>query len=628
MAKTRPKVRKAKSKSPTPQSSARDFSSAASSPASDIRLKGLICVLLIVVTLVAYWQVLGCQFITSYDDQDYVTRNPFVSKGLSPGSLRWAFTTFRCSNWHPLTCISHMADRQVYGLDPRGHHLTNLLFHIANALILFLVLSRMTGAVWKSGFVAALFAVHPMHVESVAWVAERKDVLSTFFWLITMYAYILYAKRPSIARYAPVIVAFGLGLMCKPMLVSLPLVLLLLDYWPLDRMNLRWRLVWEKAPLFVMSAAASIVTVIAQGSGGSLAGLGWLSMGFRVENAAISYVAYAVKMVWPSGLSVFYPLNPASLPIWQAVGAILVLASVTVLVLRCGRRWPYVAVGWLWYLITLMPVIGLVQVGWQAMADRYSYITLTGLFIIIAWGIPDLLARRNTTLRRLLPASAVALIVILGACTWFQVAVWRDSYSLFDNAVKVTKDNCLAYNNRGSALVQQGRHEEAINDFSRAIEIQPSYADAHSNLGFSLIAIGQVNQGIGQLLTALRLGFDTPATHSNLAYGYYRLGRFDLATRECLITLRLDPAYSIAHNTLAAILGQQGKLDEAIMHMKSAAELDPDYAEPHGNLATAYFSKGDYVAAWREIHIFESKGGNPAPQFIADLTKRMPDPGE
>lgn len=617
MAKTRRKIKNAKPQSPTPQSPARGSS----------RLKGLICLLLIVVTLAAYWQVFGCKFIECYDDHDYVTKNTFITKGLGLGSLTWAFTTFRLGNWHPLTWLSYMADYRMYGLDPRGHHLTNLLFHIANTLILFLVLSRMTGAVWKSGFVAALFAIHPLHVESVAWVAERKDVLSTFFWLTTMYAYLLYAKRPSRARYVPVMVAFGLGLMCKPMLVSLPLVLLLLDYWPLDRASLRWRLVAEKAPLFVMSAASCVVTFVAQRSGGAVTTLGNLTFGFRLGNAAISYIAYMMKMVLPRGLAVFYGHPMVNLPIWEAVGAAVVLAGVTVLALRYGRRWPYLAVGWLWYLITLVPVIGIVQVGAQAMADRYTYITLTGLFVIIAWGIPDLISRRGITLRGLLPASASALIVILGVCTWFQVGVWRDSYSVFDHTIKVTRDNFYAYQMRGVALDDQGRPEAAIRDFSRAIEIQPNFAPAHDSLGAELVKMGRTKEGIDHLVTALRLGRNTGLLHHNLACGYFNLGRLGAAIDQCLIALRLDPTLPDAHNLLAVILAKQGKTDEAISHLKSAAKLDPAYADPHANLAMAYYSKRDYTAAWREIHLYQSKGGQPDPQFIADLCRRMPAPG-
>ena len=617
MAKTRLKTRNAKTKQ-----AARGSISAA----SDIRLKGLICLLLILLTLVAYWQVFGCDFITSYDDNQYVTANPFITKGLGLGSLSWAFTTFRTGNWHPLTWISYMADYQMFELDPGGYHLTNLLFHIANALILFLVLSRMTGAVWKSGFVASLFAVHPLHVESVAWVAERKDLLSTFFWLITMYAYLLYAARPSMKRFVPVVIAFGLGLMCKPMLVSLPLVLLLLDYWPLDRADLRWRLVWEKTPLFVMSAFSCIMTLLAQRAGDAVVSLVDVPFAFRIGNAAISYIEYVLLMVWPSGLAAVYPHRGASLPTLETIGAILVLAAATILAIRYRSRRPYLAVGWLWYLITLVPVIGLVQVGLQSMADRYSYIPLTGLFVIVAWGIPDLLSRR-TVLRRLLPALAAGLVVIFAVCTWFQVKTWRDSYSLFDHAIQVTRGNHIAYNLRGVALDDRGRPDEAIGDFSKAIEIQPDYPGAYGGLGLSLLKTGNMDEGIKQLLTAVRLGFSTSDVHLNLALAYQSRRQLDLAAKECREALRLEPASSGAHNVMAVILSAQGKRDEAISHFRAAAELDPSSPDPHGNMATTYFFMGDFASAWREVHVFESMGGQPDPRFIADLSRRMPDPG-
>ena len=621
MAKTRPRTNNAWKKPPTAQSSARGLG-------SDIRLKGLICLLLVVATLVAYWQVSGCEFIDCYDDQLYVTSNPSITKGLGSGSLTWAFTTFSAGNWHPLTWLSYMADYQMYGLDPGGYHVTNLLFHIANTLILFLLLSWMTGAVWKSAFVAALFAVHPLHVESVAWVAERKDLLSTFFFLITIYAYTLYARRPSIARYIPVVVAFGLGLMCKPMLVSLPLVLLLLDYWPLDRAVLRWRLVWEKAPLFAMSIGSCVITVVAQRLGGAMAGLDTVPFGLRLENAAVSYVAYALKMVWPSRLAVFYPLPAVTLPLWEVVSASLALVAATILAIQVGRRHRYLTVGWLWYLITLVPVIGILQVGWQSMADRYTYITLTGLFIVVAWGVPDIVARRGSAIRRLLPASAAALILILSVCTWFQVRYWHDSLSLFDHAVRVTTDNYLAYNNRGAARMQLGMREEAMEDFTRAIEIRPDFAEAQNNIGLYLIETGNLTEGIAHVRIARSHGLDTAALRQRIALEYFKERKLDLAIEECRRALRLDPKSAVAHNLMGMILGRQGRLDECISSLNTAAALDPNYADPHANLAVAYFAKQDYTAAWREAHLLLDKGGQPNPQFIAALSARMPDPGQ
>lgn len=602
-----------------------ESSASASRKVSDVRLRILICLFLALVTLVAYWQVFGCEF-TGHDDTSYVTKNPFIGRGLGLSGLIWAFTTFHSANWHPLTWISHMADYQIYGLNPGGHHLTNLLFHIVNAVLLFLVLTRMTGAVWRSAFVAALFAVHPLHVESVAWVAERKDLLSTFFWFITIYAYVLYTQRPSLLRYVPVMIAFCLGLMCKPMLVSLPFVLLLLDYWPLKRTNLKWHLVREKAPLLLMSLASSIVTVVAQRSAGAVQDLASVPFGQRVGNAAVSYVAYIVKMVWPRDLAVFYPLHAGMPPVWQALGAAVLLTAVTVVAVRCARNRPYVAVGWLWYLITLLPVIGLLQVGSQAMADRYTYVTLTGLFIIVAWGIPDLISKRWMILRPLLAPSAAVMIGILAVLTWFQVGVWQDSYSLFDHAISVTSNNYIAYNNRGGALLLQGKREEALEDFSKAVELEPGFAEAQANLGPALIQRGQIPEGIEHSLIAIRLGCDSASLRCHIALGYATMGQWGPAEEHCRMALKLAPAWAAPHDLLGTILGSLGKLDDAILHFQKAIDLAPDAAEPHGNLAMAYFQKRDYKAAWNETHIFESKGGHPAPQFIAGLSKRMPDP--
>ncbi len=594
-------------------------------PTATAASKLVICLIIVLITTAAYWQVLNCGFI-GFDDPQYVTNNVFVNRGLGWESVKWAISSFDWDNWHPLTWISHMADCQLYGLNPRGHHLTNLILHVANSLLLFLLLNRITGSAWRSALVAALFAVHPLHVESVAWVAERKDVLSTLFWLLTMYAYAHYAVQPGIVRYLLVAVAFGLGLMCKPMLVSLPVVLLLLDYWPLGRTNLKWRLLREKLPLLLMSAGSCAATFLAQRSGGAVAPLDALPLLARISNAIVSYAGYVLKMLWPVNLAVFYPRPLDGVPGWLVAGLFLALAAVTVLVIRARRR-PYLPVGWLWYLITLVPVIGLVQVGDQAMADRYTYITLTGLFVIIAWGVPDLTAQ-IPSLRRLLPALATVVVGALAVCTWNQVAVWRDTRTLFDHAIAVTEDNYLAYHARGIDLAKQGIFEEAIADMSRAIEIKPNYAEAHSGLGAALVTVGQVDEGISHLQNALRLGFDTAETRCNLAIGYYQLRKIALAEQECLAALELDPSYPDAHNTIAAILAERGNLDEAISHLKSAIHFAPGYPDPYANLAKAYLFRGDYASAWREYHLFLRKGGEPDPRFAEELSRRMPDPGE
>ncbi len=591
------------------------------------RLRLLIALLLVCITLIAYWNSPGCKFIECFDDEDYVLENSFIAKGFTMKSLAWAFSTYRCTNWHPLTWLSHIADYQVYGLDPRGHHVTNILFHVANTLVLFLVLSRMTGAVWRSGFVAALFAVHPLHVESVAWVAERKDVLSTLFWFLTIWAYVCYATRPRVLRYVPVVMAFGLGLMAKPMLVSVPLVLLLLDYWPLQRANLKWRLLLEKLPLLVMSAGSCAITIIAQRSGGAVVGIGDLPVEYRIGNALVSYVKYLLKMLWPSHLAVQYPHPGTALPIWQPIVSLGILVALTVMFIRYRKRQPYLAAGWLWYLITLLPVIGLMQVGAQAMADRYTYVSLLGPFIMLAWGVPDLLGQSRTALRRPLSASAAVLIVVLMVCTWYQVRVWRDTYTLFTHAIKVTHNNASAYCNRGVWLFRQWRYAEAIEDLRKALEIDPTYREGRYDLALALISNGSYRKAADHLLKCLSSGLDTPALRHNLALAYYKLGNLSRAAEECEAALNLDPTFAGAHSLLAAVLYQQNQIDAAISEWRTAARLDPSLAEPHNNLARAYAAKGQYEAAWREVHRYAALGGQQDPQFIADLSKHMPDPG-
>lgn len=596
----------------------------------------LIGLLLVTITLVAYWPALNCGFLETYDDHFYITGNQPVMRGLSADGVTWALKSLNEANWHPLTWMSHMLDCRLYGLNPRGHHLTNLLFHLANLLLLFGVMTRMTGSLWRSGFVAALFAVHPLHVESVAWVAERKDVLSTFFWLLTMLAYLSYAKRPSLVRYVPVVLAYALGLMAKPMLVTLPFMLLLMDYWPLDRMSLRWKLVWEKAPLLALSTASCVVTLIAQRQGGAVITLDSVPFVYRACNAAVSYVWYAAKMVWPSDLSVFYPYPPLSTLPAKGIAAMLLLVAVTVLALRVGRTRRYVTFGWLWYLVTLVPVIGLVQVGGQAMADRYAYIPLTGLLVIAVWGVSDMVGRSGTRAKRgasadmrvPLTASALLLILVLASCTHTEVELWRDDYTLFSRAIEIQSDNYLALGAVGEVLRRQGDYQGAIGYLARSVAIFPRYPRIQVNLGVALVKTGRVDEGFEHLNEARRLGLEIPEVHYNLAYGHWLQSKPDAAKAECDAALKLDPTYPPAHNLLGAILDTQGRPDDAIEHWKTSAEHDPTYPDPHSNLAAAYAKKGDYRAAWREIHLFEKLGRAPTPSMVEALSLRMPDPGD
>lgn len=462
------------------------------------RLERLVCLLLIVATLAVFQQLPEYDFV-NIDDYYYVTENVHVTRGLTREGIIWAFTTLHANNWHPLTWLSHMLDCQLFGLKPGMHHLTNLLLHMANSTLLLLVLKRMTGALWRSAFAAALFALHPLHVESVAWVAERKDVLSTLFWLLTVWGYAGYVEYPGRNRYLLVLLFFALGLMAKPMLVTLPFILLLLDYWPLGRVKL-WEsreggsggiqrssalhLVREKIPFFALTLASGIVTVVAQYKGGAVRSLNLLPLDVRIANALVSYVGYIGKMIWPQHLAIFYP-HPGALPTWQVVGAGLLLLSLSIILLRAAGRFPYLGVGWLWYLGTLVPVIGLVQVGDQAMADRYTYVPLIGLFVLIAWGIPDLMARWRYR-QIALTISAVIVVFCCTVSTWSHVKHWRNGTALFTHAVNVTADNALAHDGLGFALARQGRLDEAIAHYSEALRIKPGYAKARYNLEHAL----------------------------------------------------------------------------------------------------------------------------------------------
>jgi Tfp pilus assembly protein PilF len=573
-----------------------------------MRRKTFICLVLITVTLAVFWQVSNHEFV-NFDDDDYVSENPHVQSVLSRQAIIWAFTATRAANWHPLTWLSHMIDCQLYGLNPSGHHLTNVLFHLVNTLLLFLLLNRITGASWRSGFVAALFAVHPLHVESVAWVAERKDVLSTLFWLLTMWAYIYYVEKPRLHRYLLTLLTFALGLMAKPMLVTLPVVLLFLDYWPLKRFEIgqsasglpaasqpstiaekpgaqAFRLLLEKTPLFVLAAVSAFVTFVVQKSGGAVGALEVYPIKIRVANALVSYVSYMVKMIWPQNLAVFYPHPGQSLPMWQAAAAGLLLLLISIAVIRAGRRQPYLPVGWLWYLGTLVPVIGLVQVGAQAMADRYTYVPLIGLFIMAAWGVPELLAKYRFQ-RTVLATLATILLVTPTLVSKRQVRHWQNSLTLFQHAVEVTADNYVAHDSLGNALAQQGMLDQAIVHYRESLRIKPNLVNTHNNLGVALLQQGEINRAMAQYYQALRLKPDSAETHNNLGVALFTVGQLDQAIGHYLTAIKLDPNFGKAYNNLGNVLARKGKLDEAISQYSRALELKPNYPEAHNNLGVA-----------------------------------------
>ncbi|MHB8895172.1 MAG: tetratricopeptide repeat protein [Candidatus Geothermincolia bacterium] len=449
----------------------------------------------------------------------------------------WAFRSFYASNWHPLTWLSHMLDIQIFGLKAGGHHLTSILLHVVDAILLLVVFRRMTGALWPSFALATLFAIHPLHVESVAWVAERKDVLSTFFWLLTILAYLSYTARRGARRYILVLVTFAIGLTAKPMLVTLPLVLLLLDYWPLGRfLGVRvsggpgaW-LIAEKIPLLLLSTASAVITLTAQSSGGGLVGLSSQNLVASFANAIVSCAVYLLKTVWPTGLAVYYPLE-VSIPWWRVAGAALGVAAISLLTIAGWRKRPYLVVGWIWYLVTLLPVLGIVQVGWQARADRYTYVPLLGVFIMLVWGTAEVSARLRVP-KVLLVALALAATFALSAVTWLQIGYWRTSITLFERALQVTEANWFAHSNLGVTLIRQRKYQEAARELNASRKISPEFKDNYYNLGIVYGAIGLPAEAVESFKEAVRLDSDYVSAHQGLLMMYERLGNRDLALQE------------------------------------------------------------------------------------------------
>jgi tetratricopeptide (TPR) repeat protein len=612
----------------------------------------LACVLLSAVTLAAFWPVIHNDFV-SYDDRDYVTENPHVLGGLTWANAGWAFRAGHAGNWHPLTWLSHMVDVQLFGLRPGWHHLISLLFHTASAVLLLLLLQRLTGAFWRSVCVSALFALHPLHVESVAWVAERKDVLSAFFLLLTLAAYGRYAEVQSLKSkvqsqqprntqhatrnthqascyYLLSLFLFALGLMSKPMLVTLPAVLLLLDFWPLRRLHSATvgRLVVEKVPFLALSVASSVLTFLVQQRAGAVSSLDALSLGFRLSNALISYGRYAIQMLWPAKLAVFYPL-PHEWPAEWVVGAALVLAGLSVLALYRARKAPYLAFGWFWYLGMLVPVIGIVQVGQQALADRYTYLPLIGLFVAIVWSAAEIPARWPGT-RSWLAVCVAAVIAACAVLTWNQTGHWRSSASLFEHALAVTRDNAVAHNNLGVNLLDAGNLAAAEPHFAEAVRIKATYPDGLGNLGLCRARQGRLEEAAELFQRSLK-SKPTGSVHYNyanllsqqgdldqaeahyqaalqlqpsLVEAWYNLGALEAkrgktqeAAQDYAAALRIKPDYVEAHLSLGALLAGQKKLDEAIVQFQAAIQAAPDKADAHFNLAAALNAKGDFAGA-------------------------------
>ena len=575
----------------------------------------LIPLVLAIATLSIYWQVHNFAFV-SFDDNVYITENEYVQQGINRDNLIWAFNPSKSDGqayWHPLTWLSHMLDCQMFGLNSGAHHLMNLGFHIVNAILLFLALYLMTGAPWKSAFVAALFALHPINADSVAWVSERKNLLSTTFWMLTLLAYIRYARKPEIFRYFMIFCALALGLLAKPMLVTLPCVLFLLDYWPLGRINIGQqittandpnsgptfktvgisRLFIEKIPFLALSIATIALAVISiqVNANNQLIDTSAVPMKLRIGNAMVSYVAYLGKMVWPAQLAVFYPF-PKIISLWQSFGAALFLIMVSALIVTNARKSPWLATGWLWYLGTLLPVIGLVQGGlWPALADRWAYVPFIGIFIILAWGVPAFIP--ECKLKKLgIGLTAATLLFCLSIATWIQAGFWKNSQTLFSHALAVTSGNYIAHNNLGNALFRQGRITEAAYQFGQSIKIQPDHAKAHYNLANALRELDKTDKAITHYLQAIDINPNYEKACNNLASLLLDLGRTDEAITYYKRTLLIDPHFPEAEYNLANAYKKIGHIDKAIYHYRLALKINPLNADTHYNLANALKNQG------------------------------------
>src|SRR5437879_1016257 len=572
---------------------------------------------LAVMTFGIYAQVIGHQFIT-LDDPTYIQENPLVNRGVTLAGLTWAFTTFHATNWHPLTWISHMIDCQLFGTNAGRHLLVNALIHVANTLLVFWCLLRITHARWPSALVAALFALHPLHVESVAWAAERKDTLSTFFGLLSLIAYARYAEARSNSRYAWTAITLALGLLAKPMLVTWPFVMLLLDYWPLRRFDLTsrkdvatklWPLLREKLPLFATVAASAVVTTLAQSHGGTVRTFQEFPIALRVVNAVVSYAKYLLLTFWPNDLAVYYPYTTAGTPAWQIICAAFLLIGITALCFFQRKSRPYLVVGWLWFLGTLVPVIGIVQVGGQTMADRYFYIPSIGLFIVIAFGLADF-ARSWRVAPSVRTGIAVAVLLILATLTNAQIHRWSDSFTLFKHTLAVTPPNLIIENNLGSALSRSGLHDEAGAHFEKALQIIPAHYDSLLydtllNMGITRFYQNRLPEAIEYCQSALRVRPDAPKAHDVLGMALAMQGHGEAALDEIRHAAELAPNDADIQKDLGVTLARLGRIPESIDHFHEALRLNPYNASAHNNLGLSLLQSG--------------KPGESIPEFEAAL---------
>ncbi|MCX5848823.1 MAG: tetratricopeptide repeat protein [Deltaproteobacteria bacterium] len=571
----------------------------------------LIVIFLIVASCAAFGRIAGNHFI-NFDDPGYVTKNYNVQSGFNPESIRWAFTTTYFSYWHPLTWISHMLDWRLFGENATGHHLVSLFLHIGAVIFLFLFLNKTTNNIWPSAFAAALFALHPLRVESVAWASERKDVLSMFFGMTALYAYAFYIESSKLSRYFLCLILFALSLMSKPMLVTLPFALLLLDYWPLERwtkapsansesrFKLTCRLIREKVPFVCLTIAASILTFWAQTKEGAVSSIENLPFTTRAANAFLSYTAYLGKTFWPVDLAVFYPYE-FFLPLWKILISGLVLILITAAVIYYAKKLPFLFTGWFWYLGTLIPVIGLVQVGKQAMADRYTYLPSIGIAIMLAWSLP-LLSRSENTRKKILFPAAIALLAALAILTWIQCGYWKSSFTLFNQNLRVTKNNQLARNYDGDAFTELGQyqHQRDIEDFNKAIGLNPDAFLAYYNRGTAYAKIGQYKNAIRDYNMAIRIKPDYADAYNNRGLIYGQHGQYQLAIKDFNKVIGLNPNHIKVYNNRGLAYSELGQYQSAIEDFNKAIFLKQDYANAYNNRANVYLKQKNNISGCRD----------------------------
>lgn len=547
------------------------------------RQRFMIYIILTAVTAAVYWQVYHFEFI-NFDDVIYITENPMIQSGISLNGLYWSFGSKYFGLWNPLVWLSFMVDHQLYGLQAGGYHVTNLILHILSTLLLFWLFCRMTGAVWKSAFIAAFFALHPLHVESVAWVSERKDVLSAFFWMLTLCFYVYYTEKPAIKRYLLILVSFVLALLSKPMVITLPVIMILLDYWPLKRFESQkgnlflWQLK-EKLPFFVLSAVLVVVTLYTPG--GQDAFTKSIPLGSRLANAPVAFMTYLLRTFWPHNMAIFYPFVE-QIPVWKIAGTFLLIVIISATVIIMAKRLPYLFTGWLWFLIIIIPVIGITQIGDFAMTDRYHYLPSIGIAIMLAWGIPPLIKSEQIRNWFLLPTGIGALL-FLAFLAWQQCGHWKNSIDLWQHALHVTDNNYMAHNNLASALLEKGETQQAMDHYQKAVEIN-HYPAAYYNAGVIYYRLGQFPQAIEKFKQAIHEQPDYAAAHFNLGFIYHLLGQYDLALEEYNETIRFMPNHANAYNSRAFLYLNQGNNIAGCSNALKACKL--------GNCQTLIRAKG------------------------------------